>query len=109
MIAVRDLVKCHGDVEVLKGITLTVAPGEVAAIVGPSGGGKSTFLRCLNGLERFQGGSVSIGKHVLTRETAARTHADLLCEVRRRVGMVFQQFNLFPHLTVLENLIKAPM
>jgi polar amino acid transport system ATP-binding protein len=109
MIAVRELVKRHGNVDVLKGISMTVAPGEVAAIIGPSGGGKSTFLRCINGLERFHGGEVTVGAHVLTSATAASTHANLLRQVRRRVGMVFQQFNLFPHLTVIENLIEAPI
>jgi len=109
MITVRDLVKRHEDVEVLKGVSMTVERGEVAAIIGPSGGGKSTFLRCINGLERFQGGEVSVGDRVLTPETSQSTHGALLCDVRRRVGMVFQQFNLFPHLTVTENLIEAPV
>jgi ABC-type polar amino acid transport system ATPase subunit len=109
MISTVDLVKRHGTNEVLRGISLSVAPGEVCAIIGPSGGGKSTFLRCLNGLEPFHGGEVKIGEHLLTPRTTARRDADLLCAVRRRVGMVFQQFNLFPHLTVLENLVEAPV
>lgn len=109
MIVVRELVKRHGDVEILKGISMSVAPGEVAAIIGPSGGGKSTFLRCINGLERFHGGEISVGPRMLTSATAATTHATLLCEVRRSVGMVFQQFNLFPHLSVVDNLIEAPV
>jgi ABC-type polar amino acid transport system ATPase subunit len=109
MITTRNLHKRHGDHEVLKGIDFEVSPGEVAAIIGPSGGGKSTFLRCINGLEPFHDGEVRIGAHVLTQATHPRRDAALLCKVRRTVGMVFQQFNLFPHLTVIENLTLAPV
>jgi ABC-type polar amino acid transport system ATPase subunit len=109
LIAVRDLVKRHGRLDVLKGVTLDVARGEVAAVIGPSGGGKSTFLRCLNGLERFEAGEVRIGGETLTPATHPRTDAVLLQQVRRRVGFVFQQFNLFPHLTALENVTEAPI
>jgi ABC-type polar amino acid transport system ATPase subunit len=109
MISTHKLVKRHGTAEILKGIDFEVRPGEVAAIIGPSGGGKSTFLRCINGLELFHGGQVHIGAHVLTQETHPRKDAALLRTVRRAVGMVFQQFNLFPHLTVLRNLIEAPV
>jgi ABC-type polar amino acid transport system ATPase subunit len=109
MITVKNLVKWHGKTEVLKGITLSVSKGDVHAIIGPSGGGKSTFLRCLNGLESFQSGEVHIDDMRLTPHTNARRDARLLQDVRRRVGFVFQQFNLFPHLTVLENLIEAPL
>ncbi len=109
MIAVTDLVKMHGPNQVLKGITLHVRPGEVHSIIGPSGGGKSTFLRCVNGLEQFQGGTVRVGASVLTPATDPRADAPLLETVRRQVGFVFQQFNLFPHLTVLENVIEAPI
>jgi polar amino acid transport system ATP-binding protein len=109
MISVTNLHKAHGKVEILKGIDLEVSPGEVAAIIGPSGGGKSTFLRCINGLEVFQQGAIKVGDHTLTPETQMRTHAPLLCQVRRKVGMVFQQFNLFPHLSVLGNLMEAPV
>jgi ABC-type polar amino acid transport system ATPase subunit len=109
MITVEKLVKRHGPLEVLKGISLDIGPGEVAAIIGPSGGGKSTFLRCVNGLEPFQGGRVKVDDLELGPATHARRDAKLLQEVRRRVGMVFQQFNLFPHLTVLGNLIEAPL
>src|SRR5215471_19079376 len=108
MIETIDLHKRHGSLEVLRGISLSVAQGEVAAIIGPSGGGKSTFLRCINGLEPFQGGQVRVSKYVLTKDTHPRRDAGLLCSIRRRVGMVFQQFNLFPHLSVLDNLIEAP-
>jgi ABC-type polar amino acid transport system ATPase subunit len=109
MIRVEDLFKRHGTVEIIKGISMTLDAGEVAAIIGPSGGGKSTFLRCINGLEPFQAGRVAVGEHELTPATSARSDATTLRAVRRKVGMVFQQFNLFPHLTVLGNLIEAPV
>ena len=111
MIEVEDLCKRHGAVEVLRGVSLSVARGEVAAIIGPSGGGKSTFLRCLNGLERFQSGPVPIDGLRLdagvgrSRPDWARIHR----QVCRRVGMVFQGFNLFPHRTVLQNVIEGPI
>jgi polar amino acid transport system ATP-binding protein len=109
MITVRGLVKRHGDLEVLKGLDFEVKKGEVAAVIGPSGGGKSTFLRCLNGLEGFQAGEVRVGAHALTAATEPRRDAALLQKVRRQVGFVFQQFNLFPHLTALENVTEAPI
>jgi polar amino acid transport system ATP-binding protein len=108
MISVDKLVKRHGSNEVIKGISLSVQKGEVDAIIGPSGGGKSTFLRCLNGLEMFQGGTVKVGDLTLTPATNPARDAKLLQQVRQRVGFVFQQFNLFPHLTVMDNLIEAP-
>ena len=108
MIEVTNLVKRHGPLEILKGISFNVRQGEVHSIVGPSGGGKSTFLRCVNGLEPFQAGQVRVGNHVLTPATNPRSDARLLQAVRRQVGFVFQQFNLFPHLTVLENVTEAP-
>jgi len=97
MIEVDGLVKRHGPLEVLRGVTLRVARGEVAAIIGPSGGGKSTFLRCLNGLELFQGGSVTVDGLRVGVETPSRERSAIHRQVRRRVGMVFQGFNLFPH------------
>ncbi|MCK6514568.1 amino acid ABC transporter ATP-binding protein [Myxococcota bacterium] len=109
MIHVDSLFKRHGELEILKGISLTVNRGEVAAIIGPSGGGKSTFLRCINGLETFQGGAVRVGPHVLSANLHPRRDAAQLQKVRKVVGFVFQQFNLFPHLSVLGNLIEAPM
>ena len=108
MIQVDNLVKRHGDNEVIKGISLSLAKGEISAIIGPSGGGKSTFLRCLNGLERFQGGTVRVGQHTLTPATDPAKDAKLLERVRQTAGFVFQQFNLFPHLSVLGNLCEAP-
>jgi ABC-type polar amino acid transport system ATPase subunit len=109
MIDVRDLLKRHGDLEVLRGVSIQVARGEVAAIIGPSGGGKSTFLRCLNGLERFQGGSVSIDGLVVDPGVCDRDREVVLGRIRRKVGMVFQAFNLFPHRTVLQNVMEAPI
>jgi ABC-type polar amino acid transport system ATPase subunit len=109
MITVRSLVKRFGATDVIKGISLEVSRGQVDAIIGPSGGGKSTFLRCINGLEPFQGGNIRVGDCELTPQTDPRRDAALLQTVRRRVGMVFQQFNLFPHLTALENLCEAPV
>ena len=109
MIEVNGLVKRHGPLEVLRGVSLGVARGEVAAIVGPSGGGKSTFLRCLNGLERFEGGSVTIDGLRLDATLTDGARDAALRGVRRRVGMVFQSFNLFPHRSVLANVTEAPL
>ncbi len=109
MIGVNGLVKNHGALRVLDGISLSVDKGEVAAIIGPSGGGKSTFLRCINGLERFQGGSISVGDLSLDAHADERERARIVALVRRRVGMVFQQFNLFPHKCVLHNVTEAPI
>lgn len=109
MIETQDLRKRHGGRDVLRGISLSVARGEVAAIIGPSGGGKSTFLRCLNGLELFHGGRVRIDEIWLDVETRHDHRARLTRQICRKVGMVFQSFNLFPHRTVLENVIEAPI
>jgi ABC-type polar amino acid transport system ATPase subunit len=111
MIEVNDLHKRHGGLEVLRGISLAVDRGEVAAIIGPSGGGKSTFLRCLNGLEPFQRGTIRIDGLCFDAATSGpySGRASTLGEVRRRVGMIFQGFNLFPHRTVLQNVIEAPI
>jgi polar amino acid transport system ATP-binding protein len=109
MIEVSDLHKSHGSLAILRGISLRVARGEVAVIVGPSGGGKSTFLRCLNGLEKFQGGCVTVEGLRLDASMPDRERQSVLAQVRRRVGMVFQGFNLFPHRTALGNVIEAPI
>jgi len=109
MIDVRDLHKRHGTLHVLRGVTLSVAEGEVAVIVGPSGGGKSTFLRCLNGLEPFDSGEVQVGSHRLRPGPQLRGDAEKLRQVRQIVGFVFQQFNLFGHLSVLGNVTEAPL
>jgi ABC-type polar amino acid transport system ATPase subunit len=109
VIEVRGLHKSYGTLEVLRDVSLSVERGKVAAIIGPSGGGKSTFLRCINGLEPFERGEVRVGKHVLTADGAPRDRAAVLGAVRKKVGFVFQQFNLFPHLDVLANVIEAPV
>jgi ABC-type polar amino acid transport system ATPase subunit len=106
MIEVRDLVKFHDRLEVLRGVSLTVQRGEVAVIVGPSGGGKSTLLRCLNGLERFEKGEVRVGELCLAPGAIGGQQLQAL---RRRVGMVFQQFHLFPHMSVLQNVMAGPL
>ena len=105
MISVRTLCKRHGGRTVLERVTADVAKGETIAIVGPSGGGKSTLLRCLNYLETFDEGSVEICGFKLQPGHVAR---DTLREMRVRVGMVFQQFNLFPHLSAIDNIVLAP-
>lgn len=103
MINVHSLVKDFGYNRVIDGITATVSAGEVVVLIGASGSGKSTFLRCLNGLETLTSGEVLIDNTPLKRDSNS------LKKIRRQVGMVFQQFNLFPHLTVLENIIEAPV
>jgi ABC-type polar amino acid transport system ATPase subunit len=108
MIEVHDLVKDHGAHRVLNGVSLTVARGEVAAVIGPSGGGKSTLLRCINALEPFESGRIAVGDIVLEPDCTRRPNRATLLALRRRVGMVFQQFNLFPHLNVLENVAIGP-
>jgi polar amino acid transport system ATP-binding protein len=109
MIRVIDLVKRHGDLDVLRGICIDVDKGDVACVIGPSGGGKSTFLRCLNGLERFQGGKVEMNGTTLTAGLPPDEEARRVREIRAHVGMVFQQFHLFPHRTVLQNVTEAPV
>jgi polar amino acid transport system ATP-binding protein len=108
MIEAHDLVKWHGAVPVLRSVSLSVARGEVAAIIGASGSGKSTFLRCLNGLEPFQSGSVTLDGLRIDAKARASDWARLHGQVCRRVGMVFQSFNLFPHRTALENVMEGP-
>jgi len=109
MVRAIGLVKRHGQEEVLRGIHLDVLRGEVAAIIGPSGGGKSTFLRCLNGLERFDEGTVEVNGTVVRSGLPPAEEARLHRQVRAHVGMVFQQFHLFPHRTVIQNIIEAPV
>ena len=108
MIEVRDLCKRFGAVDVLCELTLSVEKGKVAAVIGPSGAGKSTFLRCINGLESFERGEVRVGGDVLGWNGGARERAARLRAIRRKVGFVFQQFNLFPHLDVIGNIVEAP-
>lgn len=105
MIKVSGLTKARGAVRVLEEVSLTAGEGTVTAIVGPSGSGKSTLLRCLNGLETFDQGAVEVAGHALS---AGLQPSPRLERLRRDVGMVFQQFNLFPHLSVLDNVALAP-
>jgi ABC-type polar amino acid transport system ATPase subunit len=107
VISVRTLSKRHGDRLVLDKITAEVAKGDTIAIVGPSGGGKSTLLRCMNYLESFDGGEIDIAGVKLVPGMGVRDR-EILRALRVKVGMVFQQFNLFPHLTALENITLAP-
>jgi ABC-type polar amino acid transport system ATPase subunit len=109
MIELRSLVKNHGPLRVLDGVSLSVRRGEVATIIGPSGGGKSTLLRCINGLETFDDGEVQVDQIRLRAGNRDREVAAALRELRRRVGMVFQQFHLFPHMNVLENVLSGPL
>ncbi len=102
MIKLTDVKKNFGELQVLKGINLSVAEKEVVVIIGPSGSGKSTLLRCMNYLEEPSSGSIVIDGIPLNSEANIN-------EIRKEVGMVFQRFNLFPHMTVLENLMLAPM
>lgn len=107
MIQVTNLVKQYGPLRVLDGVSVTINRGEVTAVVGPSGSGKSTFIRCLNGLESFQGGAITLDG--LTLRPDARTPKATLLALRRKAGMVFQQFHLFPHMTALENVMAGPL
>lgn len=102
MIQITNLQKSFGDLQVLRGVNLNIAEKEVVVIIGPSGSGKSTLLRCINYLEEPTGGSIVIDGIPLTGEANIN-------EIRKEVGMVFQRFNLFPHMTVLQNLMLAPM
>jgi ABC-type polar amino acid transport system ATPase subunit len=107
MIRVTNLVKEHGPLRILNGLSVEFERGKVAGVVGPSGSGKSTLLRCINGLEPFQGGEVAVGEHRLVG--GATPAKDTLVKLRRAVGMVFQSFNLFPHMTVLGNVMSGPV
>ena len=108
MIELTNIVKRYQQHEVLRGVSLKVADGEVCVLLGPSGGGKSTLLRTINGLESFDSGSIRVSNVILTAAVGPERDAALL-QIRKRVGMVFQQFNLFPHRSVLENVTEAPI
>lgn len=106
MLKVTSLKKNYGDNEVLKGIDIEIKKGEVVAIIGPSGSGKSTFLRCMNLMETPTDGEIYFKGQQLNNEKMKESEID---NIREDIGMVFQQFNLFPHLTVLDNITLAPM
>ena len=112
MVEALDIHKSFGPVEVLRGIDLTVQRGEVACVIGPSGSGKSTFLRCVNHLETIDAGRMRVeGDLIGYREAGGKLHELRESEVahqRRDIGMVFQRFNLFPHMTAAENVMEAP-
>lgn len=101
MIEIKNLHKSFGHVEVLKGVDVSIEEKEVVVIIGPSGSGKSTLLRCMNYLEEPTSGDITVGNMKLDK------HADIN-KIRENIGMVFQRFNLFPHMTVLENIVLAP-
>ncbi|MER8991808.1 amino acid ABC transporter ATP-binding protein [Mesorhizobium sp. M0482] len=113
LVRARNVHKAFGPLEVLKGIDLDVAPGEVVVILGPSGSGKSTFLRCINHLEAIDQGSIEVdGEQIGYRLHDGRLDKlsdRAIAAQRRKIGMVFQQFNLYPHMTTLQNVIEAPV
>jgi len=102
VVLIENVHKSFGAVEVLKGVSLTVERGQVVALIGRSGSGKSTLLRCMNGLEPFQSGRIEVAGHIVDRDDRH------LRELRKDVGMVFQGYNLFPHLTVAQNIMLSP-
>ena len=101
MVSIRDVYKSFGDLEVLKGISLDVMKGEVICIIGPSGSGKSTLIRCVNALNDIQKGSILVEGLEVNSPNLNKL------ELRKKVGMVFQQYNLFPHKTAIENVMMA--
>ena len=114
MVTIQGLHKSFGDLEVLSGLDITVGAGEVVVIIGPSGSGKSTLLNCINFLEPFEAGTIRIGEDwigytINEKSERIRQPESQINRMRTHVGMVFQQFNLFPHMTVLENVIEAPI
>ena len=109
MLTVSQLTKRHGAAEILRGASLELPRAGVGVLIGPSGSGKSTLLRCVNGLEAFQAGVIDVAGIRLDSTSPPAQRRDALARIRLHVGMVFQQFNLFPHLTALENVVEAPI
>jgi len=112
MIRVRNLFKSFGGQRLFSGLNLDISQGEVVVCIGPSGSGKSTFLRCINGLEYFQEGEIEVDEtalHSVNHIKPTGADREAIRQVRLKVGMVFQQFNLFPHMTVIENVTEAPV
>ena len=108
MLKVEGLYKNFGEAEVLKGVNLEIKPGEIVVVVGASGGGKTTFLRSINYLEKCSKGSIQIAGDYLLKN-GVYASKEKIREIRKNIGLVFQGFNLFPHLSVLENLIEVPI
>ena len=104
VLSAKDVVKNYGELEVLKGINLDIHQGEVVVIIGSSGCGKSTFLRCLNGLEDIQAGDIVLDNEIKFSDTKNN-----MTKIRQKIGMVFQSYELFPHLTILDNILLAPL
>jgi polar amino acid transport system ATP-binding protein len=113
MVDARSVRKSYGSVDVLNGVSLTVEQGEVLCIIGPSGSGKSTFLRCLNHLESINGGRIYVNGELMGYRQVGNVLHEMkskdIAKARQGIGMVFQRFNLFPHLTALQNIIEAPI
>jgi polar amino acid transport system ATP-binding protein len=113
MVDARSVRKTYGSVDVLNGVSLTVEQGEVLCIIGPSGSGKSTFLRCLNHLESINGGRIYVNSELMGYRQVGNVLYEMkskdIAKARQGIGMVFQRFNLFPHLTALQNIIEAPI
>ncbi len=113
MVRAENVHKRFGSLEVLKGIDLQVAPGEVMVVIGPSGSGKSTFLRCINHLEKIDAGRLYVDGELVGYRQRGDKLQELkdseVCRKRAEIGMVFQRFNLFPHMTALENVVEAPV
>ena len=113
MVDARSVRKSYGSNEVLQGISLTVESGEVLCIIGPSGSGKSTFLRCLNHLESINGGRIYVNDELMGYRQSGKVLHEMkpkdIAKQRQAIGMVFQRFNLFPHMTALQNVIEAPI
>ena len=104
VLSAKDVIKNYQDLKVLKGINLDIHQGEVVVIIGASGCGKSTFLRCLNGLEDIQGGDIILDNEIKFSDTK-----NDMTKIRQKIGMVFQSYELFPHLTILDNILLAPI
>ncbi|MGO6994334.1 amino acid ABC transporter ATP-binding protein [Rhizobium leguminosarum] len=113
LVRARNVHKSFDQLEVLKGIDLDVMPGEVVVVLGPSGSGKSTFLRCINHLEAINKGVIEVdGEQIgyrLRKDRLEKLSSNGIASQRRKIGMVFQQFNLYPHMTVLQNIVEAPI
>ncbi len=108
-IKLEQVTKRYGGNVILDNISLEIPPGETVALIGPSGGGKSTLLRCLNCLNTFEAGQIHVGPHLLQPDGSGKISGAVRQQVRRLLGMIFQDFQLFPHLTALQNVIEAPI